>query len=160
MDGGYGRTSRLSGPSIDYVIKWTHFRVTGPLWGESTDDRWIPLTKTSDAEVWYFLYLNKPVQRTNETPVIWDAIVLIIWRHSKAETLSCLWPLLCLSWRKHVFINYQTVASLKFLIRNWIEADLSQKICNYRRPHTGTSYIMTSWQRFRINVRPNGTLIF
>ena len=25
------------------------FRVTGPLWGESTGHRWIPLTKASDA---------------------------------------------------------------------------------------------------------------
>ena len=32
------------------------FRVTGPLWGESTGHRWIPLTKTSDAELWCFLW--------------------------------------------------------------------------------------------------------
>ena len=30
------------------------FRVTGPLWGESTGHRWIPLTKASDAELWCF----------------------------------------------------------------------------------------------------------
>ena len=30
---------------------------TGPLWGESTGDRWIPLTKASDAELWcFFMY--------------------------------------------------------------------------------------------------------
>ena len=39
----------------DNVIKWKHFRVTGPLWGESTDHRWIFLTKAHDAERWYFL---------------------------------------------------------------------------------------------------------
>ena len=32
------------------------FRVTGPLWGESTGHRWIPLTKSSDAGLWYFLW--------------------------------------------------------------------------------------------------------
>ena len=32
------------------------FRVTGPLWGESTGRRWIPLTKASDAELWCFLW--------------------------------------------------------------------------------------------------------
>ena len=32
------------------------FRVTGPLWGEFTGHRWIPLTKASDAELWYFLW--------------------------------------------------------------------------------------------------------
>ena len=29
----------------DNVIKWKHFRVTGPLWGESTGDRSIPLKR-------------------------------------------------------------------------------------------------------------------
>ena len=32
------------------------FRVTGPLWGESTRHRWIPLIKASDAELWCFLW--------------------------------------------------------------------------------------------------------
>ena len=32
------------------------FRVTGPLWGESTGHRWIPRTKASDAEIWCFLW--------------------------------------------------------------------------------------------------------
>ena len=35
------------------------FRVTGPLWGEFTGHRWIPLTKASDAELWCFLW-SKP----------------------------------------------------------------------------------------------------
>ena len=32
------------------------FRVAGPLCGEFTGPRWIPLTKASDAELWYFLW--------------------------------------------------------------------------------------------------------
>ena len=32
------------------------FRVTGPLCGEFTGYRWIPLTKASDTELWYFLW--------------------------------------------------------------------------------------------------------
>ena len=45
------------------VIKWPImmtssngdiFRVTGHLCGEFTGDRWIPLTKASDGELWYF----------------------------------------------------------------------------------------------------------
>ena len=32
------------------------FRVTGPLSGEFTGHRWIPLTKASDAELWSFLW--------------------------------------------------------------------------------------------------------
>ena len=58
------------------------FRVTGPLWGESTGHRWIPLTKANDTELWCFfdMRLNKQtVKQTIETPVIWDAVVLL-WR--------------------------------------------------------------------------------
>ena len=30
------------------------FRVTGPLWGDSTGHRWTPVTKANDAELWCF----------------------------------------------------------------------------------------------------------
>ena len=32
------------------------FHITGPLWGESTNDQSIPITKGSNAELWWFLY--------------------------------------------------------------------------------------------------------
>ena len=35
------------------------FRVTGPLCGEFTGHRWIPLTKASDAELCWFLYVPR-----------------------------------------------------------------------------------------------------
>ena len=56
------------------------FRVTGPLWGEFTGDRWIPLKKASDAELWSFLWSmpEKTTEQRIETPVIWDAIALIM----------------------------------------------------------------------------------
>ena len=62
------------------VIKWKHFHVTGPLWGESTGHRWIPLTKASDAELWRFpCYAHvQAVKQIIETPLIWDAIALIM----------------------------------------------------------------------------------
>ena len=51
------------------------FRVTGPLCGEFTGHRWIPLTKASDAELWCFLWsaLNKQLSKQSwgwwfETP--------------------------------------------------------------------------------------------
>ena len=37
---------------------WNIFRVTGPLWLESTDHRWIPLTKFNDTEMWCFFDLR------------------------------------------------------------------------------------------------------
>ena len=49
------------------------FRGTGPLWGESTGDRWIPRSKASDAELTFFF-----VEQTIETPMKWDAIELIM----------------------------------------------------------------------------------
>ena len=56
------------------------FLVTGPLWGESIGHGWIPLTKASDAELWYFLWSapEQTVEQTIEMPVFWDAIALII----------------------------------------------------------------------------------
>ena len=54
------------------------FRVTGPLWGESTDHRWIPLTKASDTGFGVFLAApEQTVEQTIEAPVIWDAVALI-----------------------------------------------------------------------------------
>ena len=54
------------------------FRVTDPLWGESTGRRWIPLTKATDSELWWFLWSasEQPVVQTIETSVIWDTITL------------------------------------------------------------------------------------
>ena len=63
------------------------FRVTSPLWGESTGQRWIPLTKASDSELWYFLRLNKwlskqSIRRWFETPScsLW-------WRHCNCNKI-------------------------------------------------------------------------
>ena len=68
------------------------FRVTGPLCGEFTDYRWIPLTKVSDAEVWCFLYklcLNKRLSKQSrrrwfETPL------RSLWRHCNGHYIETL----------------------------------------------------------------------
>ena len=59
------------------------FRVTGPLGGEFTGHRWIPLTKASDAELWRFfcMCLNKRFSKPSrhgrfQTPSP------SLWRHS------------------------------------------------------------------------------
>ena len=56
------------------------FRVTDPLWGESTGHRWIPLTKASDVEHWYFLRSasEQTFGQTIETPLIRGTIALIM----------------------------------------------------------------------------------
>ena len=56
------------------------FHATGLLWGEFPGHRGIPLTKANDAQLWCFL-LSTPertVEQKMETPVIWDAITLIM----------------------------------------------------------------------------------
>ena len=56
------------------------FRVTGPLCGEFNGHWWIPLTKASDAGLCCFIWsaAEQTVVQMVETPVIWDAIALII----------------------------------------------------------------------------------
>ena len=56
------------------------FRITGPLHGGFTVHRGIPLTKTSDAELWCFLWYapEQTFELTIEMPMIWDAIALIM----------------------------------------------------------------------------------
>ena len=51
-----------------------------PLWGESTGHRWIPLTKASVAGLLCFLWSApaQTIEQTIETPLIWDAIALIM----------------------------------------------------------------------------------
>ena len=56
------------------------YNVTGPLCGEFTGHRWIPITKASDAELWYFLWSvpEHSIRQTLETPVIWVTKNLIM----------------------------------------------------------------------------------
>ena len=55
------------------------FRVTGPLRGEFTGHRWIPLTKASDAELWN-LCLNKWLSK--QSRCWWfETLSCSLWRH-------------------------------------------------------------------------------
>ena len=68
-------STRGSGATIghDDVIKLKHFPRYGPF------VRWIPLKKASDAGLWCFLWsAPEQMELSIETPVIWDAIALIM----------------------------------------------------------------------------------
>ena len=58
---------RLYRPTPLHMMSWDGniIHVTGLLCGEFTGDRWIPHTKTSDAELWCFfgLHLNKRLSK-------------------------------------------------------------------------------------------------
>ena len=62
------------------IINWKQFRASGPLRGESTGQRWIPLKNTSDAELSWFIWSapEQTVEQTLDTPVICDAMELIM----------------------------------------------------------------------------------
>ena len=53
-----------------YIYIWSLcgsiFRITGPLWGESTGYWWLLLTKASDAKLWCFLWCE-PEQMVEQT---------------------------------------------------------------------------------------------
>ena len=54
--------SRLS--NCIHIMTSSNFRVTGPLWGEFTGHRWIPLTMASEAEFdIFYLHLNKRLRK-------------------------------------------------------------------------------------------------
>ena len=62
----------------DDVIKWKHFPHYWPF--VRGIHQWITPTKASDVELWYFLWFvpEQTAFETIETPVIWDAIMLIM----------------------------------------------------------------------------------
>ena len=64
------------------MCSWSFLRVTGPLWGKSIGDRWIPLTKISNVEFWYRfdIGVKKLLKKTMELPVMRGAIMRM-WRH-------------------------------------------------------------------------------
>ena len=72
---------------------WDIFRVTGPLCGEFTGPRWIPLTKASDAELWCFLW-SLPEQTVGKHSRRWwfEVPSRPLWRHHNDE---CSFVVLC-----------------------------------------------------------------
>ena len=70
----------------DDVIKWKHFPRHWPFVRESTGQRWIPLTKASDAELWCFLYrsLNKRLSKQSRRQWF-ETTSRSLWRHCNEE---------------------------------------------------------------------------
>ena len=76
------------------------FRVTGPLCGEFTGYRWIPLTKASNAEIWYFFWStpwingwvnNREAGDLRNHRTHYDVIVMSQQRHGLFSSLY-VWP--------------------------------------------------------------------
>ena len=62
------------------------FCVTGPLWGEFTGLRWIPLTKASDVELWYFFDRRPHHQNGLSWLPLWSWATYVL-----LELCICVW---------------------------------------------------------------------
>ena len=70
--------------------QWKHFSRYWPFGGEFTGPRWIPLTKTSDAELWCFLWSAPEQTRLSKQ---WCGPWLetpsgSLWRHSNVTVID------------------------------------------------------------------------
>ena len=110
------------------------FRVTGPLWGESTSHRLISLTKGSEAELWCFLCVwtsgwanNRDTDDFRRHRAHYDVIVrnvilitlttLTPWKMTFYGIYSILWGLQPCNWLELVPIS--TIASHNESIFGW-----------------------------------------
>ena len=69
-------------PIMMTLSHWSPFRITVPLWGESTGHRWIPLKKATDVDFWCSLWClpRYTVGQTVKLPVTRD-IRTVMWHH-------------------------------------------------------------------------------
>ena len=115
----------------DGVIKRQHFPRYWPCVRDFNGDRWIPLTKASDAELGFFLWYapGQTVKQTIETPMIWDAPSRPLWSycnfilysyHRYDTRLSCIVSHALsniVNWTQHCVFSLSIDAHL---IWNWI----------------------------------------
>ena len=89
---GAFRLSCTAGPvwHNDHMT-WWYIHITGPLWGESASDCWIPLTDKKlvmqSFDAFFIISLWSGKKKTVEWPVIFDAMMLM-WRHCKELSFS------------------------------------------------------------------------
>ena len=83
--------SKSNLPVIDIMMTSSNGNIPAllsPLWGESTGDRWIPLTKASDAEFWYFLWFAPEQTFSKRSRCRWFAMQSrSLWRHYNDSTV-------------------------------------------------------------------------
>ena len=68
------------------------FHVIGPLCGEFTGHRWIPLIKGSDSELWYFLWSAPEINALSKQSWGWwfETPLCSFWRHCNGTWLITL----------------------------------------------------------------------
>ena len=132
------------------------FCVTGPLWGESTGHRWIPLTKANDAELWCCLWSapEQTVEQTIETPVIWDAIVLALTSMGKFDwgisfVIIFLWVQFCvrLAVASYRVKKVRTVASP---VVRWANKSRDTHNCMRNEPQYAICVVFTTRLYYKV----------
>ena len=111
------------------------FRVTGPLWGEFTGHRWIPLTKASDAELLVFslicAWTNGWANHRDTSCSLWRPSNGFVWfyhriPYTKAtaddftgleQTLPRSTYILTLMWR-HCYVKMSVLMALSWTSNN------------------------------------------
>ena len=90
------------------------FRVTGPLCGEFTGHRWIPLTKPSDAELWCFLWSAPWINGSVNNCEACD--LRRHWTHCDVIVMCYFWPFI-----HDIFPDYViTPVSINLLWSIWM----------------------------------------
>ena len=76
----YDDMKRRTASWYDDVTKCKHLPRNWPFVGESTGNRWIPLTNASYTKLWCLLWSvpEQTAKQAIETPVIWDDMALIM----------------------------------------------------------------------------------
>ena len=70
------------------MTKWKLFRITGPLWWESTGHRWIPPDRFRNTDFWQFFVVFKMDKRSSYQ---WCGDVLaLMWRHHNESWMTWL----------------------------------------------------------------------
>ena len=144
----------------DDVIKWKHFHVASPLWGESTGHGWIPLTEATYAELWCFLWyapdcdkrLSKQSRRQwfgtpsrslwrhgNVTRNTWDHI----WMFVLSGEMKML-PLQDCAWGFGLYLSIISLVQWGHSNPRWRMVNRAPGI-RPRHPYTYTECTVTHW---------------
>ena len=103
--------------SDDDVIKWKQYiRVTGPLWGESSGHRRIPLTKSVTRSFGVFFHLRRNKRLSKQS---WGC-----WFETPSRTL---WRQCNVKWQPHVWTRAYELPG------NWFSLTWVSKIKHYSR---------------------------
>ena len=102
------------------------FRITGPLWRESTGHWWITLKKACDVELWCFLWST--VEETVAMPVIWGHrahfdVTVMVWTcmmSSSNGNIFCVTGLLCGEFTSHRWIPLTKASDAELRCLLWI----------------------------------------